>query len=56
MGKKQVVNAMGEQQHVDYVFTTDQENITVRRCRHGSVYFGSVEEDLQLVDKKALRW
>lgn len=56
MGKKQVTNAVREEQHIDYVFTTDQESITMRRCCDGSVYFGSVEEDLQAVDKKSFRW
>lgn len=47
---------MNEEQHVDYAFSTDHENIVLRRYRDGTVYFGSVEEDLQAVDKQALRW
>lgn len=55
-GRHDPTPVANEEQHVDYIFTTDQESIILRRYRDGSVYFGSVEEDLQAIDKESFRW
>jgi hypothetical protein len=47
---------MSDEQYADYTFETAKGLLILRRYRDGSLYIGSTEDDLEAVEKPALRW